>query len=191
MPLSVSWVQRRDLGTLTGAEVRGGPLQLSGEALLAGYYLNELLLHFLHRHDPQPEIYAAYSESIRALASSGNVAWHLRLFEIELLRQLGYALELEREAGSDQPLVENRFYDYRFETGPVRVEHAEGNLIFSGAELMAIGARQFDTPSGLRAAGRLLREVIAFHLGGKELKSRRVLVDLRRVRIADPSIEDS
>ncbi len=171
--------------------MRGGPLQLSGEALLAGYYLNELLLHFLHRHDPQPEIYAAYSESIRALASSGNVAWHLRLFEIELLRQLGYALELEREAGSDQPLVENRFYDYRFETGPVRVEHAEGNLIFSGAELMAIGARQFDTPSGLRAAGRLLREVIAFHLGGKELKSRRVLVDLRRVRIADPSIEDS
>ena len=50
---------------------------------------------------------------------------------------------------------------------------------------MAIGELRFDEPDVLRAANRLLREVIAFHLGGKELKSRKVLVDLHRARIPD------
>ena len=47
MPLSASWVLKSDLGTLTGAEVRGAPLSLTGDALLSGYYVNELLINFL------------------------------------------------------------------------------------------------------------------------------------------------
>jgi recombinational DNA repair protein (RecF pathway) len=53
-------------------------------------------------------------------------------------------------------------------------------LVFSGAELIAIREHALEDPAMLRAAGRLLREVIAFHLGGRELKSRKVLVDMRR-----------
>ena len=49
MPLSMSWFLKSDLGTLTGAEIQGAPLSLAGDALLSGYYVNELLLHFLHR----------------------------------------------------------------------------------------------------------------------------------------------
>ncbi len=105
MPLSVSWMIKTDLGTLTGAEVSGAPLSLTGDALLSGYYVNELILHFLHRHDPQPEIFDAYSHTIEALAAAGNdVATCLRQFEIELLRQIGYALNLDHEHGSNKPL---------------------------------------------------------------------------------------
>ena len=32
----------------------------------------------------------------------------------------------------------------------------------------------------LRDANRLLREVISFHLGGRELNSRKVLIELKR-----------
>ena len=185
MPLAISWVQRSDLGTLTGAEVRGAPLSLSGDALLSGYYVNELLIHFLHRHDPQPEIFDAYAKTIAALAAAESVAICLRQFEIELLRHVGYALNFDHEFGAHAPLESAQHYEYRFEQGPVRVQRESGAMVFTGAELLAIGAQQFDEPAVLRAASRLLREVINFHLGGKELKSRKVLVDLHRARIAD------
>ena len=42
-----------------------------------------------------------------------------------------------------------------------------------------MGEQRFDEPDVLRAANRLLREVVGFHLDGKELKSRKVLVDIR------------
>lgn len=179
MPLAMSWVQRSGLGTLTGAELHGAPMRLSGDALLSGFYINELLLHFLHRHDSQPEIFDIYSAAIRALAAAGEVAPCLRQFEIALLQQLGYALNLDHEAGSHEPLQNELHYEYRFEQGPVRVSRAEGPMVFSGALLAAIAEHRFDEARVLRAANRLLREVIGFHLGGKELKSRKVLVDIR------------
>ena len=186
MPLALSWVQRKDLGTLTGAEVNGAPLSLTGDALLSGYYVNELMLHFLHRHDPQPDIFSIYEHTIRALAGSGDVAPKLRDFEVELLRHLGYAVDFDFEAGSRSPVEADKFYQYRIEQGPVSVSHSDDPMVFSGTTLMAVSRRQFDNPEVLRAANRLLREVIAFHLGGKELKSRKVLVDLHRGRMSHP-----
>lgn len=182
MPLAMSWVQRSDLGTLTGAELHGAPLRLNGDALLSGYYVNELILHFLHRHDPQPEIFDIYVRAIEALSATDEVAPCLRQFEVELLRALGYALNLEQEADSNDPLRAELAYQYRFEQGPVRVARSEGPLVFSGALLTAIAEQRFKEPDVLRAANRLLREVIGFHLGGKELKSRKVLIELHRQR---------
>jgi DNA repair protein RecO (recombination protein O) len=191
MPLSLSWVQRSDLGTLTGAEVRGAPLSLDGDALLAGYYVNELLISFLHRHDPQPGIFRAYAETVQNLAASGEVAACLRHFEIDLLRRLGYALNLEHDSPGGRALVADRHYEYRFERGAVAVERSEGRLVFTGAVLEAIDAGRFDEPDVLRAASRLLREAITFHLDGRELKSRKVLVDLRRARMRQAEDEES
>ena len=171
MPLSMSWVIKSDLGTLTGAEVRGAPLSLTGDALLSGYYVNELILHFLHRHDPQPEIFDAYARTIQALAEAdAEVAPILRQFEMALLRHSGYALNLDHESGSSNPLQDEQHYEYRMEQGPVAVSRNEGPLVFKGQVLSAIAAEQFSEQTVLRAANRLMREVISFHLGGKELK---------------------
>ena len=182
MPLNLSWVQRSDLGTLTGAEVRGAPLSLVGDALLSGYYVNELLLYLLHRHDPQAAVFSSYENTIQALAATDNVAFCLRQFEIELLRQLGYAMNFDHEFGSRNALDAGQHYEYRFEQGPVAVQRDNGPMVFTGAELTSIGEQRFDDPQILKAAGRLLREVIGFHLDGKELKSRKVLVDVYRNR---------
>ena len=184
VPLRVSWVARSDLGTLTGAEAAGAPSGLQGDALLSAYYVNELMLFFLHRDDPQPEIFSIYAAVIAALASDPSVAATLRDFELELLGLLGYAISLDQEAGTHEDVAADYYYDYRVEQGPVRVERTEGPLVFRGALLQAIGARQFDDDEVLRAANRLLREVIAYHLGGKELQSRKVLREVHRGRIA-------
>jgi recombinational DNA repair protein (RecF pathway) len=57
-------------------------------------------------------------------------------------------------------------------------------MVFKGERLHRIAAAAFDDPAVLRDAGRLLREVIRHHLDGRELKSRKVLLDLHRVRMA-------
>jgi DNA repair protein RecO (recombination protein O) len=184
MPLRVSWVAKSDLGTLTGAEAAGAPGNLRGDALLSAYYVNELMLHFLHRHDPQPEIYELYTEVIPRLGSSDNLASILRAFELELLGLLGYAVSLDKQAGTHQDVEPERNYEYRVEQGPVPVDRSEGSLVFDGETLLAIGAGRFDDAGVLRAANRLLREVVDHHLGGKELRSRKVLLEVHRGRIA-------
>jgi DNA repair protein RecO (recombination protein O) len=184
LPLRVSWVARSELGTLTGAETGGPPVSLRGDALLSAYYVNELMLVFLHRDDPQPEIFSLYAEVIPSLAGTNELAATLRNFELDLLGLLGYAVSLHEEAGTEEDIVPGRYYDYRIEQGPVGVERTEGPLVFRGELLRAVGARQFDDDEVLRAANRLLREIITYHLGGKELKSRKVLREVHRGRIA-------
>lgn len=179
-PLSLSWVSRSDLGTLTGAELGETPLTLSGDALMSAYYVNELLLRLLHKHDPQPGIFDIYSNVIVKLADGGEVARSLREFEMELLRMLGYELNLQHDAESHQAIVADRHYDYRPGHGPVPVADGLGDRGFTGAELLAISEQDFENENVLRNAGRLLRDVIAYHLDGKELKSRKVLMEIRR-----------
>ncbi|MGI9223755.1 MAG: DNA repair protein RecO [Woeseiaceae bacterium] len=186
LPLRISWVARTDLGTLTGAEAAGLPAGLRGDAMLSAYYVNELLINFLHRHDPQSEIFELYANTLEALCTCEAVASVLRSFEIELLGLLGYALSIEHESGTHQVLDPAGNYEYRMEQGAVAVSRSSGPMVFSGTLLSAIHAQRFEDPDVRRAAGRLLREVISHHLGGKELKSRKVLLELHRGSIAQP-----
>lgn len=185
LPLKVSWVMRSDLGTLTGAEAVGAPIGLQGDALFSAWYVNELLLNFLHRQDPQPEIHALYEQTLRSLGQQDGMLRALRSFELELLGLLGYAINLEHAAEAEG-LDPAGSYDYRMEQGPVPVARAEGPLVFTGALLEGIRRQDFDDPAVLQAASRLLRAVIAHHLGGRELKSRKVLMEVHRGRIAQP-----
>ncbi|MGI9236690.1 MAG: DNA repair protein RecO [Woeseiaceae bacterium] len=186
LPLKISWVAKGDLGTLTGAEASGPPMGIHGEAVFAAFYVNELLLHFLHRHDPQAEIFGLYKEVIARLGATGEIAATLRSFELELLSFLGYAVSFHPDAAGDIELNSHCFYDYRVEQGPVAVERAEGPMVFKGSVLQSIRSQSFEDPEVLRAANRLLRQVINYHLGGKELKSRKVLAGLHRSRISAP-----
>lgn len=180
LPLQLSWVIRSDLGTLTGAEMNGAPISLKGDALLSAYYVNELLLNLLHRHDPQPEIFAAYHATISSLKGQEHVAVALRRFELELLRLLGYAINLDHDTESGDALDPERQYEYRVERGPVQVDNRNGPMVFTGAALIAVAREEFSNATVRKDAGRLLRQVIAWHLDGKELKSRKVMKELRR-----------
>lgn len=180
LPLHLSWVIRSDLGTLTGAEMNGTPISLGGDSLLAAYYVNELLLNLMHRHDSQPEIFEAYHATVAALNGKDGVAAVLRHFELELLRLLGYALNLDHDTETGDALDPQKEYEYRVERGPVPVENRNGPLVFKGAELIAMAREDFADAPTLKNASRLLRHVIAWHLDGKELKSRKVMKEIRR-----------
>ena len=88
--LYLSWVRRGELGRLTHAEARPPALQLTGEAVLAGFYLNELLLRLMGRGDPNVPAYSCYSRCLADLAQRSDTSRALRLFELRFLDALGY-----------------------------------------------------------------------------------------------------
>src|SRR6185437_10727813 len=67
VPLLLSWYGKTELMTLSAAESQGKVLDLTGEKLLCGLYLNELLMRLLHRYDAHPQLYIVYQETLYAL----------------------------------------------------------------------------------------------------------------------------
>lgn len=184
-PLAISWVGR-DLMTLTGIEPLdnnvGQKRTLTGNALLAGFYVNELCLRLLATHDPHPEIYDRYCVMIERLAQpSVNTARELRYFEADLLEALGYGLVLDFEPSSGEVIDPDEHYRVDPETGPVKSgQGGEGRLVVSGASLLALANRSIQEDQQEREARQLLRSAIDRQLGGRTLKSRDVLRSLYR-----------
>lgn len=179
LPLRLSWIRRGELGRLTYAEARAPQAQLGGERLLAGFYVNELVLRLLARGDANAEAFCCYADCIRALAEGSGVARTLRLFELSLLHALGYGLALDRDTGSGEPLDPDRRYLYQLETGVVAADGgAAGASAYSGSELISLRSGDLTDAASLRAAKRLLGSVLASYLGERPLKTRSVFADI-------------
>ena len=178
-PLLVSWSGRGDLRTLVAAESRGDPVSVTGQRLLSMFYLNELLLRLLRRHDPHPETFDDYERALGALADGAPEASVLRYFERRLLQAMGYGLNLSVTVDG-QAVEPDRTYEYRLEAGPVAVppDHAAG-IVVAGKSLLDLAEEALDTPESLRDAHRLLRASLALYLGDRPLRSRQVMLAMR------------
>lgn len=186
-PLTLSWAGAGELKTLTRAEWCGGLPLLGGAALLCGFYLNELLLKLLAREDAHPALFADYEQALAALARESAPqaqAVVLRRFEMRLLAELGYALNLTREADSGAAIDPARVYHYVPDRGPrlvpanVAREPAPRGVSVRGATLQALAAGSFPDAESASEAKRLMREVIDHHLEERRIVSRRVVRDL-------------
>ncbi len=176
-PLLLSWYGRGELRTLHAAEWQGGLAPLAGRALMAGFYLNELLLKLLARDDPHEGLYAHYRQALEALAAGPDTLEPLlRRFELNLLKEIGYAATLDRLAGSDLPVAAEERYRYLPSHG---VGPAEGEgITISGCTLLALAAGDFSAPATLSEGKLLMRALIHHHLGGKALYTRQLLQEL-------------
>ncbi|WP_233842963.1 DNA repair protein RecO [Dyella sp. 2HG41-7] len=172
--LAVNLQMRGELATLRGVDSTALPLRLTGDAGLAGLYVNELVVRLTERQDPHPTLYLAYAQTLERLAGSQALAWHLRRFERDLLAALGYALQLDIDADSGQPLMSDVLYVYRPEHGPVRCRANEPFAVRGGDLSALLEDRQPDAQA-LHALRGMMRELIRFHLGGIELRAWRVL----------------
>ncbi len=185
-PLVLSFQGRGDLMTLQSAESNGLPLFLQGERLASGFYLNELLVRFLPESDASPTLFAAYSRTLTAIAASSasnSLELTLRLFEKQLLEELGYGLLFIQSIPDAQPFFAERFY--RFYPGQGFVlssadEMARCDTVFSGKSLLALASGALPDENSLRDAKRLLRMALAALPGARPLQSRRLFVKTRK-----------
>jgi DNA repair protein RecO (recombination protein O) len=179
--LLVSWSGRGEAGQLTGAEFDGPVALLPPDRLVSGFYLNELLLKLFARHDSHPDVFALYSQTIESLKTTQDALRVLRLFEKRLLDALGYGLALERDVASGQALEPQAEYHYRLEQGPVRaIGVAEEGGVYSGDVLLSLAREDLADAAECADARRLLRAALDRCLDGRELKSRQVMMALRK-----------
>src|SRR5471032_1180027 len=95
-PLGLSWTGKGEVRTLTQAEWVGGMLPLAGDALLCGFYVNELLVKFCAREDAHPVLFNHYVLTLSRLAHGEPALHALRSFERVLLRETGYAMAFNK-----------------------------------------------------------------------------------------------
>jgi DNA repair protein RecO (recombination protein O) len=174
VPLRVSWIRRGELGTLTHVEAMGMPTELGGDRLLAGFYVNELVLRLLARGDANRDVFSCYSACMHELATAESVARTLRLFELALLQALGYGLGLDRDIHSGEPLHPDWSYLFEIESG---LKRAEGHLAdegFRGRDLISLRDKALDSADSLKAAKLLLGRALHAYLGDRPLKSQSV-----------------
>ena len=170
--INIAWTMRRELGTLIGVEPCHGNNPQEAGALLTVFYINELLVRLLHRHEPHPELFDAYAEALDKLNDSATEQVTLRLFEKRLLEALGYglALDTDTEGNAVRP---DRYYTYLPEQGPAPdVAPGPGARKISGRTLLALAAENLGDEVALAEAKKLMRKALGGLLGDKPLASR-------------------
>lgn len=196
-PLVLSWFGRGELRTLKAAEPAGASTQLGGQSLLSAFYLNELLLKLTHRDDPHEALFAAYDAAISRLReitrAGGDIEPVLRRFELALLQELGYAVELAREADTRAPIDAKRDYWYIVERGPVAASgDAPYNAIkLSGLTLIDLGRGRFEDPTTVAQSKQLMRLLINHSLNGQELATRMLVREMQSLALDSPPSLDS
>jgi len=180
-PLALSWFGKHELRTLHSAEWQGGQPLLQGTALMCGFYLNELLLNLTARDDPHESLFDYYRQTLQRLVHEEDHASTLRCFEKHLLQELGYALLLEHEAGSNRSIDAGKNYRYILERGAIPDERdfSEG-LLISGKTLQDIAADDYTDVNSARQGKQLMRMLLNHHLGGVVLHTRELIKDLKK-----------
>lgn len=178
-PLLLSWSGSGDAGQLTRAEPAmdagsDAVPPLPAAALMSGWYLNELLLKLTTRLDPQPALYAHYEEALSAMRAGQSMAPVLRRFEMQLLEQLGYGLDLGYEARSGRPIEAGSYYHFHASLGLVEISSEPGPEAVAGASAFALAAGRFDDARALDDARRVMRAALDHLLEGRELRTRAV-----------------
>jgi len=183
-PLRLSWSASAELGTLLAAEWAGGQPALSGMALMCGFYVNELLLRLLPREDAHEALFDAYAAVVARLGAGDEPAGLLRGFELRMLRELGYAPPLDRDAGSGTPVQAEKRYAYLPERGPLALADAEpggadADLTVSGQTLLDMARDDFTRQETRDESRRLMRRLIAARLAGQTLHTSDMLRELQ------------
>jgi DNA repair protein RecO (recombination protein O) len=141
--------------------------------VISGFYLNELLMRLLPRDDPHSALYASYCATLEKLKHEADSEWALRLFERDLLQELGYGLQLTHDSVTGHPLAGEMKYCYHHEYGPQSASEAGSDcLAVSGATLLALHSGELQGEQCRREAKRLMRSILHHYLGPRPLASR-------------------
>lgn len=181
IPLLVSWYGKSELMSLSTVEQNGVAYGLVGDALLCGIYLNELLMRLLHRYDAHPNLFLAYQDALKGLQNNSNPHMTLRLFERRLLSELGYALQLDREAVTGNLIDPEQHYYFDPSQGLLpclELDRTRSRYrAFHGKHLLALHEGELEHDEMfLRESKYLLRIAINHLLDGKILRSRELFL---------------
>lgn len=189
-PLHLAFGGDAEIRTLRAAEWQGGHVMPTGDALMAGYYLNELLLTLLARDDPHPGLFDVYADVVQVIASEHGEALQsaLRAFELLLLREIGLLPILDTQTLTLLPLEPTERYSLVPEGG-LRQTNAVDRTSLTGIQWVALQnslAQRVPFTATLRACSSVvaelrpqLRTLLNYHCGVSTLRTRQMMIDLQ------------
>ena len=192
-----------DILTLRSAEYAGGGATLPPAKLFSGFYLNELLLKLLARGDPHERLFDAYADTLLALAHTEDES-PLRAFELLLLRETGVLPDLAVCTATQAPVLPAHAYQLRADAGLAvasagpAASAGDGLRLstVSGATCLALqaaldrhdlAALRSATGADLPALKSQLRALLVYHLGSPTLRTRQMMLDVRRLLDVAPA----
>jgi DNA repair protein RecO (recombination protein O) len=169
--LSISFKGKSDLKSLSQWEIADEPRRLLGNDLVMAMYVNELIQRLLPEGDEHSEIFRSYWSYIKNISSLDLSAkeYSLRVFENDLLQDLGYGLDFEDDINGNV-IINNLQYDYIEDQGFALNEVG----VISGNTLLHL-ARSNDpiiNPKELSILKKMNRKRLKSLLGDKPLKSK-------------------
>ncbi|MDF1583336.1 MAG: DNA repair protein RecO [Methyloprofundus sp.] len=176
LPLNISYTGAGGLKLLNHAEAGNSEMILPGINTYCGFYLNELIRYFVPIDEPYPDIFLAYFTCLQQLKTQQPIEAALRNFEVQLMQALGYELQLQYDCFTDKPIKPDLSYRFDLEQG-ASVD-PQGKI--SGATLIAMHRGTYTEQNQLNEAKWLMRQVIDFHLQGKILQSRNLILKLQQ-----------
>jgi len=175
--LQATWSGNQELKTLHSIEWSSALISLEGDALVCGFYMNELLLRLLPREDPHEKLFEYYSESISQLSTGMELAVTLRQFELRLLQECGYQVPLDRDINGNV-IEQGANYFYEVGYGPSKVKKKVSDIMLRGKTLIDMATNRYDDAATLKQSKQLMRHLIAFYLGDKPLNSKKLFNEL-------------
>ncbi|WP_259567004.1 DNA repair protein RecO [Candidatus Berkiella aquae] len=178
MLLQMGWIGKSELKTLTQVEAQTLYPKLTGPNIKLGLYINELLVRLCAEMDPHPQLFQIYDATLTKIAASDDAVvqeMSLREFEYQLLAELGYGFDLEKE------IMPELLYGFEPGVGVVEAKILRGpeQVVVSGASILALQQQQFSTAAQLLEAKKLMRSILSYYLGNKPLQSRKLFYTQR------------
>lgn len=176
--LTATWSGKNELKNLHSLDWADGLVVLQGEALMCGFYLNELLLRLLPREDAHEKLFDYYQATLKTLAKSKDLATHLRRFELKLLQEMGYAVPLVVDENGEA-ILQDKDYRYEAEYGACALSSTRTGVQLSGKTLLSMVQDDYSDKQTQQQSKQLMRYLLAYYLGDKPLHTRQLLIDLQ------------
>jgi len=185
-PLLLSWSGKGEIPTLISAEIDQEAIniaehELRGDALVCGFYCNELVVNLLHRNDPHARLFEYYQSTISALnrcEKNDVLANVLRDFEKIAIKETGYGVNFDVQADGKTGINDTLYYRFQPGSGFVRCEPHERNA-FIGRVIRSMTGSDHNTTvqqalsnHEMSQGKHLMRDILNQTLGHKKINSR-------------------
>jgi len=169
--LSISFKGKGDLKSLSQWEISDEPRRLLGNDLIMAIYVNELIQRLLPEGDEHSEIFESYWAYIKNISTldSNEKEYKLRIFENQLLQDLGYGLDFDDDINGNT-INKDLKYDFIEHQGFV----INANGVISGSTLLHLSNSNepITNSKELSILKKMNRKRLKSLLGDKPLKSK-------------------
>ena len=173
--LHATWSGLQDLKTLHNVDWSNAFLAIEGDALVCGFYLNELIMRLVPKDDPYPRLYDFYHKTILAMTTNKSLNMILRRFELRLLQEIGYEVPLKNDV-QGSIIDPKKQYFYEAGSGASDDKKFSNQLVISGKTLIDMADNNYENKDTEKQSKQLMRYLINHYIGEKPLYSKQLFM---------------